>query len=172
MIGPSGSQSADTRIRGTGRWLGLAGWLVVCFSAASMGALFQPGSWYAGLQKPSWNPPGWLFGPVWSALYAMMALAAWRVWQRGGFVAQRRALVWFLVQLALNAAWTPLFFGLHLPGLAFIEMSLLWAAIAITLRAFTKVDRLAGWLLVPYLAWVSFAAALNFTIWRLNPRQP
>lgn len=156
-------------IRGSARWLGLTVCLVVCFSPALTGALFPPGAWYAGLHKPSWNPPGWVFGPVWSALYAMMALAAWLVWQRGGFLAQRRALVCFIVQLALNAAWTPLFFGLHRPAVAFVELLMLWAAIAVTLRAFHRIDRLAGWLLVPYLAWVSFAAVLNFALWRLNP---
>lgn len=156
-------------IRGPMRWLGLAACLVASFSAASMGALFMPGAWYDGLNKPQWNPPGWVFGPVWSTLYTMMAVAAWLVWQRGGFVAQYRALAWFTVQLALNAAWTPLFFGLHLPAIAFGEMLLLWVAIAATLRAFWRVSRLAAWLLVPYLVWVSFAAALNFTLWRLNP---
>ena len=148
--------------------LALAGWLVVCFSAASLGALFMPGEWYATLKKPAWNPPGWIFGPVWSALYTMMAVAAWLVWKRGGFAAQRRPLALFLVQLALNAAWTPLFFGLHRPGLAFAEIVLLWLAIAATLVAFRHVSRPAAWLLAPYLAWVSFAALLNFTLWRLN----
>ena len=163
------SKQPVQNIRGTTRWLGLTVCLMVCFSAASMGALFLPGAWYAGLNKPSWNPPGWVFGPVWSALYTMMAVAAWLVWQRGGFVAQRWALTWFIIQLALNAAWTPLFFGLHLPSVAFGEMLLLWAAIVATLRAFFQVNGLAGWLLAPYLAWVSCAAVLNFTIWRLNP---
>jgi len=162
------SEQSVQDIRGTTRWLGLVVCLGMCFSAAFMGALFPPGDWYAGLNKPSWNPPGWVFGPVWSALYAMMAVAAWLVWQRGGFGAQRRGLVWFIIQLALNAAWTPLFFGWHLPAIAFGEMLLLWAAIAATLRAFFQINRLAGWLLAPYLAWVSFAAALNFTIWKLN----
>jgi len=162
------SEQSVQDIRGTTRWLGLVVCLGMCFSAAFMGALFPPGDWYAGLNKPSWNPPGWVFGPVWSALYAMMAVAAWLVWQRGGFGAQRRRLVWFIIQLALNAAWTPLFFGWHLPAIAFGEMLLLWAAIAATLRAFFQINRLAGWLLAPYLAWVSFAAALNFTIWKLN----
>jgi tryptophan-rich sensory protein len=105
---------------------------------------------------------------VWTALYAMMAVAAWRVWRRGGLAAQRRPLALFLGQLALNAAWTPLFFGLHRPGLAFAEMLLLWLAIAATLAAFRRVNRAAAWLLAPYLAWVSFAAVLNFTLWRLN----
>lgn len=147
---------------------GLAAWLALCFGAASLGAFFMPGEWYATLKKPSWNPPGWIFGPVWSALYVLMAVAAWLVWQRGGFAAQRRPLALFLVQLALNAAWTPLFFGLHWPGLAFAEIVLLWLAIAATLAAFRPVSRTAAWLLVPYLAWVSFAAVLNFTLWRLN----
>ena len=146
----------------------LACWLVLSFSAASLGAFFMPGEWYATLKKPSWNPPDWIFGPVWSALYTMMAVAAWLVWKRGGFAAQRRPLTLFLVQLALNALWTPLFFGLHRPGLAFVEIVMLWLAIAATLAAFRPVSRPAAWLLVPYLAWVSFAAVLNFTLWRLN----
>ena len=149
--------------------LALVGWLALCFGAASLGAIFMPGEWYATLKKPSWNPPGWIFGPVWSALYTMMAVAAWLVWKRGGFVAQRRPLAQFLAQLVLNAAWTPLFFGLHRPGIAFVEIVLLWLAIAATLTAFQPVSRVAAWLLAPYLAWVSFAAALNFTLWQLNP---
>lgn len=155
-------------IQGPKCWLGLVVWLLVTFSAASTGALFMPDAWYVGLNKPWWNPPNWVFGPVWSILYAMMAVAAWLVWRRGGFLIQRRALVPFLIQLALNAAWTPLFFGLHLPAMAFLEILFLWAAIAATLAAFFRVCRLAGWFLVPYLAWASFAAALNFTLWRLN----
>ena len=128
----------------------------------------MPGEWYAALKKPAWNPPAWIFGPVWTSLYTMMAVAAWLVWQRGGFVSQRRPLMLFLAQLALNAAWTPLFFGLHLPGLAFAEILLLWVTIAATLTAFRGVCHAASWLLAPYLAWVSFAAALNFALWRLN----
>lgn len=149
-------------------WLALGGWLTLCFGAAAFGGLFMPGEWYASLKKPSWNPPGWVFGPVWTTLYVMMAVAAWLVWKRGGFAAQRRALALFLVQLTLNAAWTPLFFGLHRPGLAFAEILLLWLAIAATLAAFRPVSRVAASLLVPYLAWVSFAAFLNFTLWKLN----
>ena len=129
----------------------------------------MPGDWHAALAKPSWNPPGWLFGPVWSALYAMMAVAAWLVWKRGGVASQRKALGLFLVQLLLNAAWTPLFFGLHQTGIAFAEILLLWLAIAATLIAFRRVSRPAAWLLAPYLAWVGFAAALNGTLWRMNP---
>jgi len=148
--------------------LALVAWLALCFSAASLGAVFTPGEWYATLKKPSWNPPGWIFGPVWSALYTMMAVAAWLIWRRGGFAAQRRPLALFFTQLALNALWTPLFFGLHRPGIAFGEILLLWLAIAATLLAFRPVSRVAAWLIAPYLAWVSFAAILNYTLWRLN----
>lgn len=129
----------------------------------------MPGEWYASLKKPSWNPPPWIFAPVWISLYAMMAVAAWLVWKRGGFSTQRRPLTLFLAQLALNALWTPLFFGLHRPGLACLEIALLWLAIAATLLAFRPVNRAAAWLLAPYLAWVTFAAALNFALWKLNP---
>ena len=148
--------------------LGLCGWLLLCFAAASPGAVFMPGEWFPALKKPSWNPPSWVFGPVWTALYAMMAAAAWLVWQRGGWKEQRKPLLIFLAQLALNAVWTPLFFGLHRPGVAFAEIVLLWLAIVATLVAFRPVNRTAAWLLVPYLAWVSFAAVLNGTLWRLN----
>ncbi len=141
---------------------------MACFAVASLGAVFMPGDWYAALRKPAWNPPGWLFGPVWTTLYTMMAVAAWLVWKRGGFVFQRRPLALFLGQLVLNAAWTPLFFGLHRPGMAFAVIILLWLAIAATLVAFRPVSRAAAWLLVPYLAWVGFAAVLNGTLWRLN----
>lgn len=142
--------------------------MLLCFAGSAVGALFMPGEWYAALNKPAWNPPGWIFGPVWTALYAMMALAAWLVWQQGGFAVQRRPLGLFLLQLALNALWTPLFFGLHQPGLAFVGIILLWLAILATLLTFWRVSRAAAWLLVPYLAWVSFATVLNGTIWRLN----
>ncbi len=158
-----GRQRFDLRVT-----VAMIGWLVACFGAASLGTIFMPGEWYATLQKPSWNPPGWIFGPVWTALYTMMAVAAWLVWKRGGFVAQRRPLILFLVQLALNAAWSPLFFGLHWTGMAFAEIMLLWLAIATTLLAFRSVSRTAAWLLTPYLVWVSFAAVLNFSLWRLN----
>ena len=156
---PSGFRSA----------LALAGWLLACSAAAAMGGLFMPGDWYASLKKPPWNPPGWIFGPVWTALYTMMAAAAWMIWRQGGWEEQRKPLLIFLVQLMLNALWTPLFFGLHQPGLALAEIVLLWLAIVATIMVFGPVSRTAMLLLVPYLAWVSFAAALNFTLWRLNP---
>jgi tryptophan-rich sensory protein len=110
-----------------------------------------------------------VFGPVWTTLYAMMAVSAWLVWRQGGFAAQRRALTFFLVQLALNALWSPLFFGLEQPGMAFVCIIALWLAIAATIAVFRRVQRIAAWLLVPYIAWVSFAAVLNGVLWRLNP---
>lgn len=149
--------------------LALSGWLLLCFAAAFTGSYFMPGEWYASLNKPSWNPPGWVFGPVWSALYTLMAVAAWLVWKRGGFAVQSRTLMPFLVQLVLNAAWTPLFFGLKRPGLAFAEILLLWLAIVWTIMAFRREHRLAAILLWPYLVWVTFATCLNFTLWRMNP---
>lgn len=159
----------DASPKSTGRQLlALGGWVLLCFAAAAIGGFFMPGEWYASLKKPSWNPPGWIFGPVWTALYAMMAVAAWLVWRRGGFAAQRGPLMLFLTQLALNAAWAPLFFGWHRPGLAFAEIVLLWLVIAATIAVFRPVSRAAMLLLVPYLAWVSFAVALNFALWRLN----
>jgi len=127
------------------------------------------GGWYASLLKPAWNPPAWVFGPAWTVLYVSMAVAAWLVWREGGWKAQRPALGLFLVQWLLNALWTPLFFGMHRTGLAFAEIIALWLALAVTLVVFWRVRMAAGVLLVPYLAWVSFAAFLNFTIWRLNP---
>src|SRR5512136_1965335 len=135
----------------------LAGWVAVTFAAATMGGLFLPGDWYALLQKPAWNPPNWIFGPVWTALYTIMAVTAWWVWKRGGFAGQRRALLFFLLQLIFNALWSPLFFGLHLPGLAFVDLVLLWLALLATLATFWKAHRLAGAMLLPYLAWVTFA---------------
>jgi tryptophan-rich sensory protein len=150
------------------QWLMLAGFLVVAFGAAALGGATTAGSvrdWYPTIAKPSWNPPGWVFGPVWTVLYALMAVAAWLVWRRAGWCG---ALAWWTVQLALNAAWSPLFFGLHRIDLALVDIVALWAAIVGTTVAFWKVSPLAGGLFVPYLAWVSFAAVLNFTIWRLN----
>ena len=150
------------------RFAGLAGWILLCFTAPAIGGFFLPGEWYASIKKPAWNPPNWIFGPVWKALYLMMACAAWLVWRRGGWAAQRRVLGIFLVQLALNAAWTPLFFGLHWPGLAFAEIVLLWLTILATMFSFHAANRRAAWLLAPYLAWVTFATGLNFELWRLN----
>lgn len=143
--------------------------MLLSFLAGMIGSQAGPGAWYAGLNKPAWNPPNWVFGPVWTYLYLTMAWAASRVWRKGGWSNQRAPILVYLVQLILNASWSPIFFGLHQPGFAFAEILLLWVAIAGTLVLFLRVDRLAGFLLAPYLAWVSFAAFLNFTLWRLNP---
>ena len=152
-------------------WLGLIVLLVVCFAAAGIGgAVTTPkiATWYAALAKPSWNPPNWIFGPVWSVLYLCMAIAAWLVWRQGGVAGAATPLVLFAVQLVLNLAWSWLFFGFQNPGLAFVDIVLLWAAIAATMVAFWFRSAIAGILFVPYLAWVSFAAVLNFVVWRLN----
>jgi tryptophan-rich sensory protein len=146
--------------------LALGGFLVVTFCAPALSAFIgMPGPWYAALNKPTWNPPPWLFGPAWTLLYTLMAVAAWMVWKRVGFA---KPLKLYFVQLALNAAWTPIFFGAHEMGGALVEILALWIAILMTLRAFWAVSRPAGMLLLPYLAWVSFASVLNFTLWRLN----
>ena len=148
--------------------LGLLGWLGVTFAAAWAGSRFMPGAWYAALAKPSWNPPNAIFAPVWSVLYGLMAVAAWLVWRRAGFSGAGAALGLFAVQLILNALWSYLFFGRHQPGLAFGDIVVLWVAILSVVLLFWRVDRVAGALLLPYLAWVGFAAYLNFTLWRLN----
>lgn len=146
----------------------LVGWVVFCLAASATAIFVSTGSWYAALHKPSWNPPAWIFGPVWTSLYIMMAVAAWLVWRMGGWKDQGRALGLFLLQWLLNALWTPLFFGLHRPLLAFAEITLLWIVLGMTLLSFWRVRKIAGLLLVPYLGWVTFAAVLNLTIWRLN----
>jgi len=148
--------------------LAAGGWILLTFAAAAVGSQAGPGAWYAGLTKPAWNPPNWLFAPIWTALYLGMALAAWRVWRQGGWRRQRGPLVLYLVQLALNALWSLLFFGLQRPDLALAEILALWLVIGLTLGWFYQIDRIAGLLFVPYLAWVSFAAFLNFTLWQLN----
>ncbi len=149
----------------------LIGWLLICFAAAGIGLRFPPDAWFEHLRKPSWNPPNRLFAPVWTVLYVLMAVAAWRVWEEGGLTQAGLPLALFLLQLALNAAWTWIFFGWHQPRWAFFEIVVLWSAILATLLAFQQQTWIAGLLLVPYLAWVSFAAVLNFTIWRLNESQ-
>ncbi|MEW5765297.1 MAG: TspO/MBR family protein [Acidobacteriota bacterium] len=151
-------------------WFGLAIWIALPFSASLTGILFPPGPWYDSLNTPPWTPPDWLFGPAWTYLYASMGLAAFLVWRSGGGSRARAALGLFFLQLALNAGWTPLFFGLHAMGWALVEILVLLAAAAATALAFFRVRRAAGMLLLPYLAWLTYAAALNAALWRLNPR--
>jgi tryptophan-rich sensory protein len=149
----------------------LALFLVICLATAGLGAVWtnlSVGDWYAAMEKPSWTPPNWVFGPVWTALYVGMAVAAWLVWRKNGLADAWLPLLFFAVQLFLNAAWSALFFGMRNPGIAFADIVLLWIAILATIVAFGRVSNLAATLLVPYLTWVSFAMALNWSIWRLN----
>jgi tryptophan-rich sensory protein len=151
----------------------LLGFVILSFGAAAIGSaatIPNLSPWYAGLRKPSWTPPSWIFGPVWTALYLLMAIAAWLAWRARD--ARREdvqvGLGCFVFQLALNAAGSWLFFGLHRTGLAFAEILSLWLVIAATILSFLKVSRAAGLLMTPYLLWVSFAAALNGAIHRMN----
>ena len=123
---------------------------------------------YARLEQPSWAPPSWVFGPVWTLLYAMMAFAAWLVWRSGPWSETRPALTAYAVQLVLNAAWTPLFFGMGWRGLAFAELTVLWLVLLTTIALFLRRSTVAGWLLLPYLTWTTFALCLNFAVWQLN----
>ena len=144
-------------------------WVLLSFSATLPGAVAPPGDWYETLAKPSWTPPGWVFPVVWTTLYVLMGTAAWLVWRRGKQTQGRRmALFVFIVQLVLNASWTPTFFGAHRILPALVIIALLWIAILVTILEFRPVSGVAALLLAPYLAWVSIAAALNFELWRLN----
>ena len=149
--------------------LGLVASLLITFVAAAVGAIasIDAGTFYAQLMLPPWAPPGSVFGPVWTVLYILMGIAAWLVWRVNGI---RVALALFVIQLALNALWSWLFFGWHRGDLAFADILLLWVMIIATLLAFWRVRALAGALLVPYLLWVSFASVLNYVVWQLNPQ--
>jgi uncharacterized protein YbjT (DUF2867 family)/tryptophan-rich sensory protein len=165
------SHKLPTRRTVAAQVLGLLASVGICFVAAAIGGLLTAASvtdWYQTLAKPAWTPPDWLFGPVWSALYFAMAVAAWLVWRRADWTLSRGALALFGVQLALNVAWSGCFFAMRRPGLALIELFVLLAAIVATSAAFWRISRLAAALMLPYLAWSTFAAGLNFSIWRLN----
>ncbi|WP_416900172.1 MAG: TspO/MBR family protein [Minwuia sp.] len=136
--------------------------------AASSGALFRPGGWYRDLDKPAWRPPDWLFGPVWMVLYGMIAVSGWLVWQSAGWSGAPEAIAVYGVQLVLNALWSAVFFGMRRPDLALAEIVLLWLSIVATILLFQPFSQTAAWLLVPYLIWVSFAAVLNFSVYRRN----
>lgn len=152
--------------------LGLLAWLAISFVASGIGAVasIRAVSFYGQLVQPSWAPPASVFGPVWTILYVLMGIAAWLVWRAGGFRVNRSALTLFLVQLAVNALWSWLFFAWHRGALAFADVVLLWLLIVATLVSFWRVRPLAGALLIPYLLWVSFATALNFSVWQINPQ--
>ena len=151
--------------------LGLFYWLLVAYAAAAVGgfASANAGGFYRELVRPSWAPPGWLFGPVWSVLYGLMGISAWLVWRAQGFAGARNALLLFFVQLAVNALWTWLFFVWRQGAMAFGEIMFLWLLIVANIVLFWRVRKFAALILVPYAAWVSFACVLTFAIWRLNP---
>ena len=152
-------------------WLALVFWFVLCFAVAGIGGRWTAGEitgWYRTLARPAIAPPNWVFGPVWTLLYGLMALAAWRIWLAPPSPGRSWAIGLFLVQLALNLAWTWIFFRKHALGAALIEVVILWAAIGATTMAFSRVEVGAGWLMAPYLAWVSFATVLNAAFWQLN----
>lgn len=157
--------------RGRKDFFGLVVWLGITFVAAGIGGLASVDSpqFYRNLVLPAWAPPPSVFGPVWTVLYAFMDIAAWLVWRTGGFGPARTALILYLSQLGINALWTWLFFGWRLGAASFLDILLLWALLAAALAAFWRIKPLAGALLVPYLLWVTYAAALNYAIWRLNP---
>lgn len=136
--------------------------IAVVAAAAATGARFEPGDWYAQLAKPPWTPPSWLFAPVWTVLYIMIAIAGWRVWRSAG--SKSPALFVWVLQLLLNTLWSWLFFGLHRPGIALLDLSLLLVCIVAFIALAFQHSRLASWLFVPYLLWVAFAGALNLSI--------
>ena len=150
---------------------GLLVFLVICLGVGGLGGIAtapEIKGWYATLTKPSWNPPNWIFGPMWTTLFVMMAVSAWLVWKRPGIKLNSLPMILFAIQLVLNSAWSWIFFNLHMIGAAFAELCVLWVAIAVTMYIFFKHSKLAGGLMIPYLAWVTFAGCLNFAIWRLN----
>lgn len=151
--------------------IGLLGWLLSVFAFAAIGgfASVSASEFYTELVRPSWAPPGWLFGPVWSVLYVLMGISAWLVWRAKGFAGARIALLLFIVQLVANALWTWLFFVWRQGALAFGEIVLLWLLIAAVIYLFWQLSKAAAVLLMPYLAWVSFATALTYATWQLNP---
>lgn len=146
--------------------LGLLVFVALVIATASTGILFQPGAWYETLNKPSWTPPNWLFGPVWSILYIMIAVAGWLVWRAEG--AGPAILLWGC-QLVLNGLWSFLFFGIRRMDLAMVDVLLLWLAIASFIAVALPVSQAAALLFIPYLVWVSIAAGLNLSVWRMNP---
>lgn len=154
-----------------GDLLGLGAFVALCLAISAIGGWVTAdsvGTWYRTLQKPDFNPPDWVFAPVWTLLYLVTAVAGWRVWRSRGLPGARTAMAAYAAQLALNLAWSFLFFGGRMIGIALAEIVLLLGAIVVNGVLFWRIDRLAGWLLVPYAAWVAFACMLNFALWKLN----
>ncbi len=166
MPAPEGTRRKSSR-----DLLGLVAFLALCLAVSGLGGAVTAtsvGSWYQALQKPTFNPPDWVFAPVWTTLYIMMAIAAWRVWRRGPTQSTRRALMVFAVQLALNLGWSVVFFGSRQIGLALIEVVVLFAAIIANMVLFWRIDRPAGVFFVPYALWVAYASVLTAALWWLN----
>jgi translocator protein len=153
-------------------WLKLLISLIIPQLVAAGGAYFTitgVGSWYTQINKPDWNPPSWVFGPVWTTLYVLMGISFFLVWKSGATPTVKKTAIFFwMAQLVANFFWSFIFFGQQAIGLAFLEILLLWVFILLTIFSFAKISKLAAWLLVPYISWVSFAAILNYTIWKLN----
>ena len=146
--------------------------IVLTVGFGSLGGIFTAAEiqgWYLHLNKPSWNPPNWLFAPVWTTLYLLMGISLYLVWKTAaGTDAKRWAIIIFIAQFVLNFLWSYIFFREHLMGWAFVEIIVMWIAILCTIIAFSRINKTAAWLLVPYISWVSFAAILNYTVWQLN----
>lgn len=147
------------------QWPSLVLFLIISAGAIVVGQFFPPGEWFESLNKPAINPPGWVFPVVWTPLYVMIAVAGWLIWKTD---AKSTAMKLWVVQMVLNVAWSMIFFGAHRPGLALIEIFVLWLAIGGTILAARRLSPLAAWLLVPYWLWVSFATVLNASFWWLN----
>jgi len=145
--------------------------ILVVFSAGFIGSLFTTpniSTWYAFINKPSFSPPNWLFAPAWTLLYILMAISAFLIWQERDNLKTKQALTFYGIQLILNTLWSIIFFGMHNPGLASLEIIILWLFILITLIKFYKINKTAGLLFIPYLLWVSFASILNLFVWMIN----
>jgi tryptophan-rich sensory protein len=151
------------------KWIALIGFVVACFAAASSASLALPGPWYRRLAKPVWTPPDWMFGPVWTVLYAMIAVSGWLVWQAVGL--WHAAFLVYALQLLLNGLWSFIFFKFQRIGLATADAVGLWLSIALNIAVFWPISSTAALLLVPYLAWVTVATALTATIWKMNPEE-
>lgn len=142
--------------------------LLIGFSSGFF-TITDVGSWYQTIQKPAWNPPNWIFGPVWTTLYILMGIALFLIWKKeGNNKLKKAAIILFAIQLVLNFFWSIIFFNQHQIGWALVEIVILWLSILLTIFVFAKIDKIAAWLMVPYIAWVTFATILNFTIWQLN----
>lgn len=146
--------------------------IVVCLSIGGISGFFTSSEipiWYSTLNKPVFNPPNWIFGPVWTSLYILMGIAFWLIWKsNANIILKKRAMIFFAIQLFLNFWWSILFFGYHQLGFAFVEIILMWAFILLSIVSFYPISKIASYLLIPYICWVSFAAVLNFAIWKLN----